>query len=304
MLEPIFSVFLLILAGVYLKHRRILPAEFFSSAEKFTGTIAFPALIFTGTATMPFVWSQMADLAVTTLLATFAVLGVTLAVLRFWPGLSNQARSSVVQGAVRPNSYLGITVAALFFAPPTAGLLMLALAICLPVVNVIAVLALSWWGTAKATPKSVLKSVVFHPVIASTAAGLFVSILGMTVPPVLMSSLTILGKSSLALGLLCVGGGLVLSKAELRIVPLAVTAFLKMLLLPLIAALVCRWLGVSGPMALVACFYCALPTAPNAYLMAKELGGDAKLMASLITTQTLLAPLSLLFSQQVLGWVS
>lgn len=304
MLEPVLSVLILILAGVAIKKYEILPPEFFSHAEKFSGNIAFPALIFTGTATLPFMWTQMADLAITTLCATFAVFGITLVVLRLWTCLPKQGRASVVQGAIRPNSYLGITVASLFFAPNTAALLMLALAICLPVVNVIAVVVLSWWGTERTTLRAILKSVALHPVIVATTAGLAVSILGIKIPGMLMGSLGILGKSSLALGLLCVGGGLMLSKNGLQITALTVTAFLKMLLLPAIAAVACKFFGVSGPMATIACFYCALPTAPNAYLLTKQMGGDARLMASLITTQTLLAPLSLPFSQHLLDWLN
>ena len=70
---------------------------------------------------------------------------------------------------------------------------------------------------------------------------------------------------------------------------LGATSVLKLLLMPLVAAWVCLAFGVSPAVTLAACFYCALPTAPNAYIMARQMGGDARLMASLITLQTLLA---------------
>jgi predicted permease len=56
--------------------------------------------------------------------------------------------------------------------------------------------------------------------------------------------------------------------------------------------------------ALAACFYCALPTAPNANIMAKQMGGDTRLMAALITVQTLLAALTLPLSGQFLAWMA
>jgi len=43
----------------------------------------------------------------------------------------------------------------------------------------------------------------------------------------------------------------------------------------------------------VALLFAALPTATSAYILARQLGGDAELMAALITGQTLLAMASL-----------
>ena len=45
----------------------------------------------------------------------------------------------------------------------------------------------------------------------------------------------------------------------------------------------------------------ALPTAPASYVMARQLGGDYQLMASIITVQTLLATAITLLILLVLG---
>jgi len=45
----------------------------------------------------------------------------------------------------------------------------------------------------------------------------------------------------------------------------------------------------------------ALPTAPTAYVLTRQLGGDSHLMAGLITLQTLLAALSLPLVLTLLG---
>jgi predicted permease len=166
---------------------------------------------------------------------------------------------------------------------------MLALALCLPVVNVMSILALSWWSGTKPELGRVSKALATNPIILSTLAGMAASVSGIAMPAPLMNTLDILGKSALALGLVCVGSGLVFSLEGLRPAALAYTSLAKLVLLPLMAVHVCAMFGVSGPVALAAGFYCALPTAPNAYIMARQMGGDARLMASLITLQTLLA---------------
>ena len=50
---------------------------------------------------------------------------------------------------------------------------------------------------------------------------------------------------------------------------------------------------IAGTAAFVAVLFNGLPTATSAYILARQLGGDATLMASLITAQTLLAMLTL-----------
>jgi predicted permease len=293
MLAAILPVFLVIMLGVAIRQWRWLPEEFFPSVEKFSYFIAFPALLFSGTARLDFHGRMVGELALATLLPTILVAGLTLLVLLFWRGVPDASRSSIVQGAMRPNSYFGIAVSALLFPPHTASLVMLALALCLPVVNVLSILALSWWGGAKPGLGKVGKALATNPIILATLAGMIASVSGIMLPAPLMNTLDILGKSALALGLVCVGSGLVFSLDGLRPSALAYTSLAKLILLPLAAVHVCAMFGVSGPVALAAAFYCALPTAPNAYIMARQMGGDARLMAALITLQTLLAALTI-----------
>jgi len=304
MLESILPVFLVISLGVAIRHYSWLPAEFFPSIEKFSYNIAFPALLFAGTAKLGFHSGQVAELAVATLLPTFLVVGITILMLLLPTGLPDTSRSSVVQGAMRPNSYFGIAVSSLFFEPKAASLVMLAMALCLPFVNVIAVIVLSWWGGGKPNFQSVLKALISNPIILATFAGILASLSGLTLPGPVMGALDILGKSALAMGLLCVGGGLVFSLQGLRPVALGYTSLTKLVALPLVAAKICLIFSISTPVALAGCFYCALPTAPNAYILAKQMGGDSRLMASLITVQTLLAAITIPISKLFLTWMA
>ena len=50
--------------------------------------------------------------------------------------------------------------------------------------------------------------------------------------------------------------------------------------------------------------YAALPTASNAYIMARQMGGDAPLMASLVTWQTLLAAATVPLVMQLPAWLA
>lgn len=304
MLNAILPVLLIIVLGAAIRRYDWLPAAFFPAVEKFSYHICFPALLFGGTARLRFDSAQVGELALATLLPTALVTLAALLLLLPARALPDAARSSVVQGAVRPNTYFGIAVSALLFPPQTVALVMLSLALCLPVVNVISVLALSWWSGQPVHPGRIGRSLAANPIIQSTLAGVLWSVAGLPLPAPLFNTLDILGRAALCLGLICVGGGLVFSLQGLRPLALTLTSTLKLLVLPLLAAKVSLLCGVAAPVALAACFYCALPTAPNAYIMARQMGGDTRLMAALITVQTVLAAMTLPLSGQFLAWMA
>ena len=100
MLASIIPVFLIILLGVAIRRFGWMPADFFPSIEKFSYNIAFPAMLFAGTARLSFAGGEVGQLALATLLPTFAVVALTLAALLL-PGLPGASRSSVMQGATK-----------------------------------------------------------------------------------------------------------------------------------------------------------------------------------------------------------
>ena len=72
-----------------------------------------------------------------------------------------------------------------------------------------------------------------------------------------------------------------------------VATVLKLLLMPAMAIAAGKVLGLDAvSLAVVACC-AAVPAAPNAYLLARQMGGDAELMAQILTLQTLLAAVTM-----------
>lgn len=71
--------------------------------------------------------------------------------------------------------------------------------------------------------------------------------------------------------------------------PFIVSSVLKLVAFPLMTAGLALMLGLDGMMVQVAVLLATLPTATSAYILARQLGGDAPLMAGIISGQTLLA---------------
>ena len=95
------------------------------------------------------------------------------------------------------------------------------------------------------------------------------------------------------MGLMTVGAGLQLKALRGGSVPFVVSSVLKLLLFPLMAAGLAILLGLDGTLVQVAVLLATLPTATSAYILARQLGGDAPLMAGIISGQTLLAMVSI-----------
>ncbi len=74
---------------------------------------------------------------------------------------------------------------------------------------------------------------------------------------------------------------------------LLINSLAKLLLVPAAAAVLAWLLGVPAQAAALVIIFFALPTAPTAYILTRQMDGDSSLMAGIITMQTLLAVLSL-----------
>jgi predicted permease len=76
---------------------------------------------------------------------------------------------------------------------------------------------------------------------------------------------------------------------------------LKLLLLPLTVVSLARLLGVDGADRAVAVIAASVPTSGAAYVLARQLGGNAPLMAEIVTVQTLFAMVSMPLMMAVLA---
>ena len=53
------------------------------------------------------------------------------------------------------------------------------------------------------------------------------------------------------------------------------------------------WFGVTGSNLAIVAACAAVPTSPSAYVLARQMGGDAPLLAQIITLQTILAAITM-----------
>jgi len=288
-LAALVPVFLLIVLGHLLRRFRLVPDGFWPPAESLTYYLFFPALLLSSTAKAPLQGSEALALAGAAALATFGSAALVLLVRR---GLvvDGPSFSSVFQGAIRPNTYIGLAGALALFGKPGVALAAICVAAVVPLVNLLSVMAmLRFAHPARPGWAALAKPTAANPLIGACLLGIALNLAGLGVPWGLSGLLDILGGAALPVGLLAVGAGLDLSALARTGRPVLAASGLKLIALPLIALALGRLFGLEAAPLGVLLLYTALPCSASSYVLARQMGGDAPLMANIISVQTVLA---------------
>lgn len=285
-LLSVLPVFLLIFLGAVLRRIQFPGDALWPPLERLVYFLLFPALIAGTLAGADLSGMGIPGMA-TSIIGSLAVLSALVFVARPHLPVSGPGFTSVVQGVIRMNTYVGLAIAGTLYGAVGLAAAAVAVAAIVPTVNVVCVAALARYGAG--TPLTLwgtARELACNPLILACVVGLTLQLSGLGLPPVIAPMLDILGRAALALGLLAVGAALDLhALRQARTIAVGSSTF-KMVVLPALTALLCWALQVDGVPAVVAVLFCGLPTATSAYILARQLGGDAELMAGLITLQT------------------
>lgn len=297
-LAPLFA---LIALGAALGWTRFPGGDFWPRLERFIYYLLFPAMLVATLATADVSRVSVLPLAAT-LLGAMIALGAALWLTRGWLALSPPVFTSAFQGVVRFNTYVGVAGAATLYGEPGLTVAAVAIALMVPTANILCVLAFIAFGTQG--PAGVGKSVLAllrNPLILACLAGVLLNVSGIGLPGVSEPALDLLGQAALPLGLVAVGVALRPRALWRSGRAFWLSSALKLVITPLLVLVLAWAMGLHGVERHVALLFAALPTATSAYILARQLGGDAELMAAIITGQTLLAMLAMPIMLQLAG---
>jgi predicted permease len=287
MVAAIIPVFLLIAVGYGLKQWALRDEEGWALADKLNYFVLFPALLVITLGTADLSNVPMLGLAGALLGAVITASALVFAI-RPALNLSWPSFSSVFQGAVRWNGFVALAIVSNLLGPEGVTIIAFCIVTLVPTINVASILVLSGNHTDKSNPiRRISLAVVGNPLILGCLVGLTVNPIPWVLDNPLGTALKLLGGAALPLGLLSVGAGLTFREMRDKPAVITVTLAIKLILLPLLIALWCSWLGVEGLPRQVAITAGAVPGAASAYVLARQMGGDAPLMATLITLSVL-----------------
>jgi malonate transporter and related proteins len=292
-IDSIVPVFLLIATGWLARVSGLVETTHWSGIEKVTYFIFFPAIIIHTLARADLTSVPVLGVGVALVAAILLIAAVLLLVRPFLErriGLDGPSFTSLFQGSTRWNTFIALAVATSLFGPRGVTLIAVAIAAMVPLLNSLAFYVLvRFAGGRPQTPLQLLGTFVANPFIWSSAIGIALNISAMPLPKPVETFVDILGRASLAAGLMIVGAGLDVRRLARPEAVHFVSLAAKLVVLPLVAILLARSFGVGGLDLAVTVVAASVPTSSGAYAFAKQMGGNAALMAEIITLQTLVS---------------
>ncbi len=288
----LLPVFLLIAAGYVLRRLLISEDEHWIGLERLLYYVMFPALLIETLARADLAKVPVVAVGGTLLAAVLLMAALCLALrpLLAARGVSGAAFTSMFQGATRWQTFVALPVAGNLYGDVGLALASVALVAMTPVLNVLCVWVLVRYASPREPDwRAVLRGIAQNPFIWACAVGIALNPVADAIPQPVITFINALGRSSLALGLLIVGAGLRIGELIRPGALTLLTTVLKLVLMPAMAIGIATACGLNGASLVVVACCAAVPAASNSYLLARQLGGDAPLMAQILTVETILA---------------
>jgi malonate transporter and related proteins len=288
-LSALMPIFALIILGFVLKRARVFPDTLWDSIETLVYWVLLPALLVVKLGNTDLSRFDVLPMAASITGATIVVVA-GLAVCRKIVGIEGPKYTSILQGAVRQNSYIGLAAAAPLFGVSGQALAAVGIAAVIPLVNAVSMWSLSQLGSGpRPSAMTILIRVAKSPIMIASGLGIGASLMGTGVYAPVTTTLDLLGQGALPLGLLTVGAGLDFRVIRRSPMPLLFSNSLKLLAVPLLTAWFCHLLNVGPTSTGVAILFTSLPSSASSFVMARQFGGDHELMAAILTTQVMMA---------------
>ncbi len=230
----------------------------------------------------------------TSIISICIIIGLLFAA-KFIFKISNPDFTSLLQGSIYSNAaYIGIPASFALFGQDGLTAYALLMAAIVPFVNAVTIIILGIYAKSEGNIiKVVAKKLAFHPIILACLLAILCNAFGVVLPKPIFNTFDMLGKAAVPIGLIIVGGALDIKAIRGSGKFIFSSAFAKLLLTPLIAIAIAKWLGVEGLKLHILTLYATLPTAAATYLLAKKMGGNAPLMAGIIVFETAAAFLTM-----------
>ncbi|MEM1284265.1 MAG: AEC family transporter [Pseudomonadota bacterium] len=288
--SALFPVILLIVLAFTIRRVGLVNDTHVAGVERVTYVVFFPALLFSNLSTASF-----DDLSVWSLVAVLAGLQIVLGglswllLVKFLP--DGPSATSAFQGANRFNSY--IIFALVFAVYGDAGIQIAAvpLALMIIIVNVYCVTMLARHGTPPegATSPNLWRSLITNPLIVACVLGLAVNPLQIDWPGPVDTMFGWFGTAAIALGLFAVGAGLSPTTGKGSVLAIGLASAIKLIVKPAIFLAIALMIGLSPDLIAIGLMCTIVPPATSAYILARQLGGNAPLMAQIVTVATILS---------------
>ncbi len=297
-LLALIPVILLLVFGNIFRRTQFLLPDFWAAGDKLTYFVLFPSLLISKVSQVNLATIDFFRVVAFVVVYFFLVSLLSYGIYKFSQAKKTQL-SSIYQGALRFNSYVYFAIIEAVWGNSVLSSAALIAGVMIPIVNVCCVASFSVTSD-KNLISSTLVSIVKNPLIIAAFVGFVANVFPVLLPQVLFNTLDIMSRAALPLALLSVGAAVrvktlfVVHDGFSRL-SLWLTAIGRLVIVPALALAISYGLGVGEELRVIFVTFAAVPTATSSYILSKQMGGDADMMATIISLQTVLSVISLVF---------
>lgn len=205
-------------------------------------------------------------------------------------------RGAFVQAAFRSSAaVMGLAFISNIYGASAMGPMMIIGAV--PLYNIYSVLVLTFESRTqngnRAGIREACVNIVKNPIIISIFLGVLAALLELDFPQIVDKTIQSIAQLATPLALIGLGAGFEGRRALAKLKPTLWASAVKLVIQPLIFLPAAAWLGFSGEKMVAILIMLAAPATPSCYIMAKNMGNDGVLTASIVVMTTLLAAVTL-----------
>jgi predicted permease len=288
--NSIVPVFLLVALGYVFKRRKIITGGIDVFLNNLAYYLLLPSMIFTSIYKSPF-----GEIFSLKMIGGLYAVGFVIFLIAVFSArlLEKKKRGGFALPSFRTNiAYIGFPIILNAYGQTALGQIGVITGFIAPFFIMLSIMYLNLeYGGRGAKKSGILYYIVTDPLVISSIAGLLFSYFRIPLPKFLLNTVDMLSAMGSPLILIAVGSGLKISAITRDRAPIFGAAFLKLILQPVIAFLLFKYLIILNTAMdfKVAVMTFTFPSALSTYIMVKQYRSDAEMTAAIIMVTTLLS---------------
>ena len=303
-----FPIFLVMVLGYLLKRYGMLTDEFAAAANRFNFKVTLPAMLVRDIAAVDiqnvFDGRYVLFCALASTICFWVIWGFTKIFLK-----EKSMRGAFVQASFRSSAaVMGLAFINNIYGESAMGPLMIIGAV--PLYNIFSVIVLTFESNEreqniqfKEKLRKAVINILKNPIIVAIFIGLLIGYSGITLPVIAQKTLNSVAQMATPLALIVIGVSFKGRAAIAKLKPALWATLTKLVFQPLIFIPTAIFMGFTGEKLIGILIMLAAPTTPSCYIMAKSMGNDGELTASVVVLTTLLAAFTLTGWIFILKWM-
>ena len=293
----VLPVFLVISLGALIRRDSRFPGELFNQISRMSFQYLIPCMLFHSiyTADLSFAFDpRLLTYLVVLLLVWYAIGYALFAALVPDP----RTRGAFIQTFFRTNiAIVGVSMATSLMGDPGLASMSIAIAVLVPLYNVLSVVTLETCRGGSVNLKPTLIGIAKNPLIISCLLGIAFLLLRIPLPDVLLKAIHSIGNAGSTVTLVALGASLQFSGLKKNLRKVIVGNLLRLVVSPGVALGIAILLGFRGVALGTVLLSTAASLATNSYPMAIAMDSDYELTGQIVVTSSFLCCLTLF------GWI-